>query len=151
MKNSEILKRLFNEYTKKFVPKIILSVFFSLLVAGSTSAIAWLLDPAIKKLFIEKDHTLLFIIPGLIVLAFSIKGASLYIAKVLMIGVAAEVKKKLQSDMLKQLILADTQTVDNKHTGKFVSHLTYVVGMITALVSTVTLNIFKDRLQYIYI
>ena len=147
MKNSEILKRLFNEYTKKFVPKIILSVFFSLLVAGSTSAIAWLLDPAIKKLFIEKDHTLLFIIPGLIVLAFSIKGASLYIAKVLMIGVAAEVKKKLQSDMLKQLILADTQTVDNKHTGKFVSHLTYDVGMITALVSTVTLNIFKDLLK----
>ncbi len=149
MKNSEILKRLFNEYTKKFVPKIILSVFFSLLVAGSTSAIAWLLDPAIKKLFIEKDHTLLFIIPGLIVLAFSIKGASLYIAKVLMIGVAAEVKKKLQSDMLKQLILADTQTVDNKHTGKFVSHLTYDVGMITALVSTVTLNIFKDSLTLI--
>ena len=61
----------------------LLAVFFSVLVAGSTSMIAWLLDPAIKKIFIEKDQTLIFIIPILIVIAFSVKGISLYIAKVL--------------------------------------------------------------------
>ena len=59
MIKAEILKRLYADYTKKFLNKIIISVFFSVLVAGSTSAIAWLLDPAIKKLFIEKQQSLI--------------------------------------------------------------------------------------------
>ena len=60
MKNSEIYKRLYHDYSKKYLKKIFLSVVFSILVAGSTSAIAWLLDPAIKKIFIEKDQSLIF-------------------------------------------------------------------------------------------
>ena len=86
MSNIQILKRLYNDYTKKFLPKILLSVFFSILVALSTSAIAWLLDPAIKKIFIDKDQTLILVIPFLIVIAFATKGISLYMAKYLMIN-----------------------------------------------------------------
>ena len=56
MNKTDIYKRLYKDYSKKYLDKIILSAFFSILVAGSTSAIAWLLDPAIKKLFIEKDQ-----------------------------------------------------------------------------------------------
>ena len=83
MSDISTLKRLYQNYTKKFVNKILISVFFSLIVAGSTSAIAWLLDPAIKKLFIEKDQTLIFLIPFAIILAFAAKGISLYFAKFL--------------------------------------------------------------------
>ena len=68
MRNIDIIKRLYNNYTKQFLPKILLSVFFSVLVAGSTASIAWLLDPAIKKIFIDKDQTLIFIIPLAIIL-----------------------------------------------------------------------------------
>ena len=88
MKNSEIIKRLYKDYSKKFLNKIFLSGFFAIIVAASTSSIAWLLDPAIKKLFIEKDLTLIFFIPILIVIAFATKGASLYFAKTIMIDVA---------------------------------------------------------------
>jgi len=145
----QTLKRLYKNYTSKFVKKILLSVFFSLIVAASTSMIAWLLDPAIKKIFLEKDQTLILIIPGFIIFAFAAKGISLYIAKVIMIGVAEEVKKDIQADMVKSLINADTQVIDSKHTGKFISNLTYDVGMITNLVSTVILNLFKDSLTLI--
>ena len=149
MKSIDILKRLFFEYTKKHLKKIVLSVFFSLLVAGSTSSIAYLLDPAIKKLFIEKDQTLIFIIPILIVVAFTTKGLSLYIAKVLMIGVAEEVRKNLQCDMFANLINADTKLIDSRHTGKFISSLTNDVSHITNLISTAILNLFKDSLTLI--
>ena len=149
MKKIEILKRLYKDYTKKYLNKIILSSIFSIIVAGSTSAIAWLLDPAIKKIFIEKDQSLLLLIPLLIILAFSAKGISLYIAKVLMINVGEEVKKKLQFDMLKSLINADTQFIDQKHSGKFISNLTYDVQHITNLLSTAILNFVKDSLTLI--
>ena len=144
MKTIDTLKRLYYDYTHKYIKKIITSVFFTLLVASSTSAIAYLLDPAIKKIFIEKDQTLILIIPLLIILAFSIKGLSLYLAKIIMIGVAEEVRKDVQCDMLNTLIRADTQLIDNKHTGKFIANLTNDVDMITNLVSTAILNIFKD-------
>jgi len=149
MKKTEIFKRLYKDYSKKYLDKIIYSGFFSILVAGSTSAIAWLLDPAIEKIFIEKNQSLLFIIPFFIIIAFSTKGVSLYLAKSLMIIVAEEIKKKLQFDMLKSLINADTQSIDKKHSGKFISNLTYDVQHITNLLSTAILNLFKDSLTLI--
>ena len=149
MKKIDILKRLYFEYTKKHIKKIILSLFFALLVAGSTSLIAYLLDPAIEKIFIEKDQTLILIIPIFIVIAFATKGLSLYFAKVLMIGVSEEVRKDLQCAMLGNLISADTALIDGKHTGKFISVLTNDVAHIINLISTAVLNAFKDSLTLI--
>ena len=149
MSNLEILKRLYNDYTKIFIIKIFLAVFFSVLVAGSTSATAWLLDPAIEKIFINKDQTLIFVIPLLIVLAFSTKGISLYMAKVIMINVAEEVKKKIQIDMLSSFIKADTQQIENKHSGKYISNLNFDVNQITGMLSNSFLSFFKDGLTLI--
>ena len=149
MNKTKILKRLYKDYTKKYLKQIFLAIFFSLLVAGSTSAIAWLLDPAIDKIFIQKDQSLLILIPILIILAFTTKGVSLYLAKVMMINVAEEIKKKLQIDMLGTLINADTQSIDEKHSGKFISNLTYDVLHITNLLSNGILNLFKDSLTLI--
>ena len=149
MTNFEIIKRLYKTYTKNYLNKIFLSVFFSLLVAASTSGIAWLLDPAIESIFIEKNQTLIFIIPGLIILAFTTKGLSMYFAKTIMIRVAQEVQKNIQSDMLSSIIKADTKILDKKNSGKFVSNITFDSGLITNLVSTGLLNVTKDTLTLI--
>ena len=146
MEKSDIYKRLYKDYSKKYLDKIILSGFFSVLVAGSTSAIAWLLDPAIKKLFIEKDQSLLILIPVMIIVAFSVKGISLYLAKSTMIKVGESIKKKLQYDMVDTLVGTDTQIIDKKHSGKFISNLTYDVTHITNLLSNAILTLFKDSL-----
>ena len=149
MKKSEIYKRLYSDYSKKYLDKIILSALFSILVAASTSAIAWLLDPAIKKLFLEKDQSLIILIPLMIIVAFTTKGLSLYMAKATMISVGEEIKKKLQVDMVSSLIKADTQTIDKKHSGKFISNLTYDVNHITNLLSHAILTLFKDSLTLV--
>ena len=149
MKKIEIYKRLYNDYSKKFIYKIFLSAFFAILVAVSTSATAWLLDPAIKKIFIEKDQSLIFIIPLAIITAFSVKGIALYFAKVIMIGVGEDIKKILQLQMVKTLIRADTQLIDQKHSGKFISNITYDVSHITNLLSSAVLSLFKDSLTLI--
>jgi len=86
------------------------------------------------------------IIPLLIIIAFTTKGVSLYLAKVIMIGVGEEVKKILQSDMLKSFIEADTQFIEDKHTGKYISNLTFDVTKITRLLTDALLSVFKDSL-----
>ena len=149
MKKSEIFKRLYKDYSKKYINKMLLSGLFSIFVAGSTSAIAWLLDPAIKKIFIDKDQSLIIIIPLLIIIAFATKGISLYLAKATMISVGEEIKKKLQSDMVRSLIKTDTQIIDKKHSGKFISNITFDVTQITNLLSHAILILFKDSLTLI--
>ena len=149
MQSKDIIKRLYKDYSKKFLNKIFLSGFFSILVAASTAAIAWLLDPAIKKIFIDKDQTLIFLIPAFIVVAFSAKGISLYLAKANMIFVGEEIKKLLQFDMISSLIKADTKVIDKKHSGKFISNLTYDVTHITNFLSDAVLALFKDSLTLI--
>jgi len=149
MNKTKTLIRLYNDYTKVFTKKILIAFFFSLLVAASVSAIAWLLDPAIKKIFIEKDQTLIFLIPIAIIIAFSTKGISLYLAKTVMIRVGEDVRKNIQIDMMKSLVAADTNFIDSKHTGEFIARVTNDVGMIVNLVSTAFLNLFKDSVTLI--
>ena len=149
MNKIEITKRLYATYTKKYLKNIFIAFFFSILLAGSTSSVAYLLDPAIKKLFIEQNQSLIIIIPFAIVLAFAIKGASLYLARVIMIGVSEEVKKDIQNDVFASLLKADTRIIDEKHSGKFIANLTNDVLLITNLLSTVVLNLFKDSLTLI--
>ena len=145
----ENLTRLYKEYVKTHLNKILISLVLSLIVAGSTSATAWLLDPAIEKIFINKDENLLLIIPLFIVVAFSTKGISVYMAKVIMINVADEVKKQFQKDMLSSFIKADTEYIENRHSGKYISNLNYDVNHITLMLSSSFLNFFKDGLTLI--
>ena len=148
MTDFQILKRLYNNYTKKFFSKILLALFFAVILAASTSSIAWLLDPAIEKIFINRDMSLIIIIPIFIIIAFASKGLSLYAAKVIMINVSEEVRKLLQVDMMKSLIKADTQLME-KHTGKFITNLVMDVNTMTNLVSVAILNLFKDTLTLV--
>ena len=144
-----IIKRLYNDYTKKHFKKILLAIFFSILVAGSTSAIAYLLDPAIEKIFINQDLSLMYIIPVVIMFVFFVKGTSLYLAKIIMIRVSQELKAGVQKDMMKSLISTDTKYIDNIHTGKFISNLTLDVSLLVNLISTALLNVFKDTLSLV--
>ena len=149
MSKIKILKRLFKNYTSKFIDKILLAGFFSIIVAASTSATAWLLDPAIEKIFLNKDQTLIILIPIAIIIAFSAKGTSLYFAKLLMINVSEEVKKMMQTDMLRSFIKADTEIIENKHSGKYISNLNFDVNQITILLADALLSLFKDSLTLI--
>ena len=144
MQTNETLKRLYEDYTSPYLKNIIIAALLSVIVASCTSAIAWLLDPAIKKIFIEKDKSLILIIPVAIIFAFAAKAASLYFAKLLMINVAEEIKKDLQANMLDSFISADTEFIDNKHTGKYISNLNFDVTQITRMLSDAYLSIVKD-------
>ena len=149
MTNKDILKRLYVNYTKKYLNKIFIALALSIVLAGSTSSIAYLLDPAIERLFLNKDKSLILVIPFFIVIAFASKGMSLYGAKVIMINISEEIKKSLQMDMMKSLIKADTDFIEKKHSGKIITNLINDVNFMTHLVSVGILNLFKDSLTLI--
>ena len=144
-----ILKRLYKEYVKKHLKRILIALVLSLVVAASTSGIAWLLDPAVKKIFIEQDKVFAWSIPILIVIAFSSKGLSLYLARVNIITVGEEVAGALQKKIANNILTSDIQTLDNRHSGKYISNIMFDSHHVQNLVSTGILNLMKDTFTVI--
>ena len=144
-----ILRRLYKEYVKKYLNKILISLALSLVVAGSSAATAWLLDPAVKKIFIDKDRTLAWLIPLGIIFAFSAKGLSLYFARINIIKVGMRIGGELQKKIADNILFSDIQTLDNRHSGKYISNIMYDTSQVTQLVSTGVLNLMKDTFSVI--
>ena len=145
----KIINRLLSSYVKKYFIRIFIALLLSLIVAGSTAAIAWLLDPAVKKIFIEQDQTMIILIPVAIVIAFASKGLSLYFARANVLKVGYEISRELQDEMSSSILKSDMDTIESKHSGKYISHFLYDVQLISNLVSTAVLNIMKDSLTLI--
>jgi len=143
------LLRLYIFYVKKHIKKLILTLLLSSLVASATASIAWLLDPAIKKIFIEQNQTMFMLIPIAIVVAFTTKGVSLYFARTILIRVSNEVVKTLQIELASCILKSDIDTIESKHTGKYIAHFFYDVGQVSQLVSAGILNIMKDSLTLV--
>mgnify|MGYP006076114637 CR=1 FL=1 len=144
-----LLKRLYKNYVRNHLKRIFLSLALSIVVAGTTASTAWLLDPAVKKIFIDKDKTLAWLIPLAIVFTFSTKGLSLYFARVNILKVGARIGAEFQKQITNAILHSDIQTLDSKHSGKYISNIYYDTGMITTLVSTGVLNLMKDSFTVI--
>ena len=143
------LLRLYKNYVKKHFYKLILALILSFGVAGGTAAIAWLLDPAVKKIFMEQDKTMLFLIPFAIVIAFSTKAVSLYFARYILIKVGNEVVQNLQKQLSSCVLKSDINTIESKHSGKYLAHFFYDVGQVSQMVSSGILNLMKDSLTLV--
>ena len=144
-----LLTKLFNEYVKKHMKRILLALVLSIIVAMSTSGIAWLLDPAVKEIFIEQNETYAWLIPLLIVIAFTSKGVSLYIARLNIIKVGLEVSGELQKKIANNILVSDIQTLDNRHSCKYISNVMFDTLQFKNIVGNGVLNIMKDTFSVI--
>mgnify|MGYP001403228298 FL=1 len=145
----KILKRLYKDHINRYLNRIFLSLFLSLVVSLSTSAIAWLLDPAVKKIFIENNQTYAWVIPLAIIAAFSAKGICLYIARILLIKTGQEISGELQTKVARYILNTDISTIEKKHSGKFISNINFDAGQVNSLCSTGILNSMKDSMTLI--
>lgn len=143
------LLRIYKSYVKKHYIKLIFALLLSFCVAIGTATIAWLLDPAVKKVFIEQDNTMMLLIPLAIMLAFSGKGLSLFFARTIMIKISNEIVKTLQVQLSSCILKSDINTIESKHSGKYIAHFFYDVGQVSQLVSAGVLNLMKDPLTLI--
>jgi len=144
-----ILLRLYKQYVRKHLKMIIVSLVLSLIVAGSSTATAWLLDPAVKKIFIDQDKTLAWLIPILIIIVFSSKGISLYFARINIIRVGQEVSGEIQQQVADNILRSDIQTLDSRHSGKYISNIMFDAIRVQQLVSVGVLNLMKDSFSVI--
>ena len=145
----KIIQRLYKEFIKKHIKRILIALVLSVVVAGSTSSIAWLLDPAVKKIFIEQDKTYALAIPILIIVSFASKGFSLFFARINIIRMSEEVAGELQKKIAKNILFSDVQTLENRHSGQYLSNVMFDTRHVQNFVGTFVLNIMKDSLTVV--
>ena len=151
MTNSEIFKRLIKTKVNKYFKRLVFALILSVIVALSTAATAWLLDPAIKKIFLDKDLSMLYLIPIAIVVAFSTKGISLFLARATTIKVGLDISRDLQQEMAETILKSDVHTIEDKHSAKFISNFIFDTQLMRELVSTALLNMMKDTLTLTFL
>ncbi len=149
MTGSQILIRLFKDSIRPYALKLFSSLFFMVIIALSTGATAWLLDPAIDKIFLDKDESMLLLIPIAIILTLFIKSIATYIQIVLLNGVAQNIIADTQIKLFRKIINADLAWLHKIHSAKIISNFLYDVSLLQDSVSSSLANGVKDILTLI--
>ena len=149
MTGTQILKRLFRDSIKPYSLRLFSSLFFMVIIALCTGATAWLLDPAIDKIFLDKDESMLLLIPIAIILTLLIKSIATFIQIVLLNGVAQNVIADTQIKLFKKIINADLAWLHKVHSAKIISNFLYDVTLLQDSVSSSLANGVKDILTLI--
>ena len=144
MTKFELIKRIFRTQVKRYLSQVLIIFLFIIVSALATAAVAWLLDPAIKKIFIEKNKTLLIIIPALIISAFIIKSVSLYIIRIKTIKISFNITKNIQILMADKILKSDTSFLVSKHSGKFISNFTNDTQVLLNVINGIAISALKE-------
>ncbi len=146
MNGLEILNRLFKDSIKPYTFKLLSSLFFMVIIALSTGATAWLLDPAIDRIFLNKDEAMIIIIPLAIIFTLLIKSLATYVQIVILNGVAQNIIADTQIKLFKKIINADLAWLHKIHSAKIISNFLYDVTLLQDSVSSSLANGIKDIL-----
>lgn len=149
MTKLELIKRVFKSQVKKYIPELFLAFIFIILTSITTAITAWLLDPAIKEIFENKNNTMLYIIPVAIVFTFVLKAFSIYGTRIVTIKVGIKIIKNIQTLMAQKFLLSDISHITKKHSGKYLSNFTNDTNVLFAVLTGVVVTLFKETFTLI--
>lgn len=151
MNKLELSKRIYRTQIKKYIPDLVIVVIFMVINGAATAGVAWLLDPAIKKIFIEKDKLMLYVIPAAIVITFLLRSVSLYLTRILTINISYKIKESIQKALAQKILYSDLSYIHDNHSGKFISNFTEDTSKLQNVTQTVALNSTKEIISLFFL
>ena len=151
MNKIELAKRIYKTQIKKYLPDLGIILIFMIINGAATAAVAWLLDPAIKKIFIEKDNQMLFLIPLFIVIAFVAKSVSLYFTRIQSVNISFKVKESIQKNLAEKILNSDLSYINDNHSGKFISNFTEDTHRLQNITQTIGLSSIKELISLFFL
>jgi len=149
MTKLELINRIFKTQVKKYIPELSITFIFIILTSLTTAATAWLLDPAIKEIFENKNTKMLYLIPVAIVFTFIIKAFSIYGTRIITIKVGIKIIKNIQTLMAQKFLLSDISHITKKHSGKYLSNFTNDTTILFSVLTGVVVTLFKETFTLI--
>ena len=149
MTKLELINRIFKTQVKKYIPELSITFVFIVLTSLATAATAWLLDPAIKEIFENKNKQMLYLIPLAVVFTFIIKAFSIYGTRIITIKVGIKIIKNIQTLMAQKFLLSDISHITKKHSGKYLSNFTNDITILFTILTGVVVTLFKETFTLI--
>jgi subfamily B ATP-binding cassette protein MsbA len=149
MNKLDLVKRIFKTQVKRYIPELSLTFLFIILTSLTTAATAWLLDPAIKEIFENKNMKMLYIIPIAIIITFIIKAFAIYGTRIVTIKVGIKIIKNIQTLMAKKFLLSDISHITKKHSGRYLSNFTNDTGVLYGVLTGAVVTLFKESFTLI--
>ena len=149
MTKLELVNRIFKTQVKKYIPELSITFIFIILTSLTTAVTAWLLDPAIKEIFENKNKQMLYLIPLAIVFTFIIKAFSIYGTRIITIKVGIKIIKNIQTLMAQKFLLSDISYITKKHSGKYLSNFTNDTTILFTVLTGVVVTLFKETFTLI--
>ena len=149
MNKLDLAKRIFSTQIKKYIPELSLTAVLIVTTSITTAATAWLLDPAIKEIFENKNTKMLYLIPLAIIFTFIIKALSVYGTRIITVRVGIKIIKNIQILMAKKFLLSDMSFITQKHSGNYLSNFTNDIGMLFGVLTGVVVTLFKETFTLI--
>jgi len=149
MNNNQLIKRIFHTEIKKYINLIFICLFFMIISAVTTAASAWLLDPAIKEIFLNQNKTMLYMIPLAIIIVFVLKGLSTFAVRIVTIKIGMKVVENIQILMAKRILTSDISYIVGKHSGKFISNFINDTQVLFNVISGIVISSIKEILTLI--
>ena len=149
MNKLDLVKRIFKTQIKRYIPELSLTFLFIILTSLTTAATAWLLNPAIKEIFENKNMKMLYIIPIAIIITFIIKAFAIYGTRIVTIKVGIKIIKNIQTLMAKKFLLSDISHITKKHSGRYLSNFTNDTGVLFGVLTGAVVTLFKESFTLI--
>ena len=149
MNNKDLAVRIFKTEVKRYYKLIFICFIFMITSALATAASAWLLDPAIKMIFVNKDKQMLYLIPLGIILILTLKGISTFFVKIISIKISLNIAENIQVSMAKKILNLDITSISEKHSGRFISNFVVDIHIFLSTISNIVINSVKESLTLI--
>ena len=149
MNKIDLVKRIFKTQVRKYIPEISITFVFIILTSLTTAATAWLLNPAIKEIFENKNTTMLYLIPLAIVFTFVLKAFAVYGTRILTIKIGIKIIRNIQVLMAEKFLLSDISHITKRHSGKHLSYFSNDIGILYGVLTGVVVTLFKESLTLI--
>ena len=146
-----LLKRLINNYVKKHYKKLFFALLCMVIVSATTAIHAWMMQPVLDDIFLNKNSKMLFLLPIAIILISVFKGIASYFQSILMNFIGFRIVADVQTEMFSSIIKCDLSFFSETNSGTLISRFIADVGSLTRGVHNVITNIVKDLLTIFFL
>ena len=144
----DVLKR-FGPYFKDYIPHFILAIIGMALASGGTAASAYLVEPVLNKIFVEKNEKLLYILPCAIIAIYVIKNIGTFMQAYFTAYIGQDTIRRFREKMVANLLNLDMDFFNEFRTGELISRTTNDIDRIRSIVSSMIPELTREFITII--
>ena len=144
----DVLRR-FGPYFKDYIPHFIFAIIGMGLASGGTAVSAYLVEPVLNKIFVEKNEKLLYILPCAIIAIYVIKNIGTFMQAYFTAYIGQDTIRRFREKMVANLLNLDMDFFNEFRTGELISRTTNDIDRIRSIVSSIIPELIRESVTII--